>query len=101
MPTDFPAWTAAYYCFYKVRQQRNVATVHDLLRARLREKSGRHKLILPVFHGHLRLSDFFSFKSLWTDIAQYAVKPFAIVLSYVVADERVLDDMQTVVNISR
>lgn len=43
LPRDFPAWTAVYYYFYRWSHNGTWQRLHDLLRARLREKCGRHK----------------------------------------------------------
>lgn len=43
LPRDFPAWSAVYYYFYCWTHNGTWERLHNLLRARLREKSGRHK----------------------------------------------------------
>lgn len=43
LPREFPVWTAVYYYFYRWSQNGTWQRLHDLLRARLREKCGRHK----------------------------------------------------------
>ncbi|TRX01771.1 transposase [Candidatus Methylobacter oryzae] len=43
MPREFPKWTVVYYYFYTWSSDGTWERLHGLLRARLREKSGRHK----------------------------------------------------------
>lgn len=43
LPRDFPAWSAAYYYFRTWINQGTWERLHHALRARLREKVGRHK----------------------------------------------------------
>lgn len=43
LPREFPKWTAVYYYFYTWSSDGTWERLHGLLRARLREKSGRHK----------------------------------------------------------
>lgn len=43
LPREFPAWTAVYYYFYRWSRDGTWKRLHDLLRARLREKNHRHK----------------------------------------------------------
>src|SRR5574341_1312239 len=43
LPRDFPAWSAVYYYFYRWTHDGTWERLHHLLRARLREKGGRHK----------------------------------------------------------
>jgi putative transposase len=43
MPRDFPPWSAVYYYFRRWRRDGTWRRIHDTLRARLRQRSGRHK----------------------------------------------------------
>jgi putative transposase len=43
LPSDFPAWTAIYYYFYRWTLYGTWTYLHNLFRSRLREKHGRHK----------------------------------------------------------
>ncbi|WP_442499081.1 transposase [Methylobacter sp. sgz302048] len=43
LPREFPVWTAVYYYFSRWSCNGTWKRLHHLLRARLREKGGRHK----------------------------------------------------------
>jgi putative transposase len=43
LPRDFPPWSAVYYYFRCWRLDGTWIRIHDTLRARLRQRSGRHK----------------------------------------------------------
>ena len=43
LPRDFPPWNAVYYYVRRWRRDGTWARIHDTLRARLRQKLGRHK----------------------------------------------------------
>ncbi|WP_246585351.1 IS5 family transposase [Thiorhodospira sibirica] len=43
LPRDFPAWSAVYYDFNRWRRDGTWQRLHDRLRARLRQRHGRHK----------------------------------------------------------
>jgi putative transposase len=43
LPREFPPWSAVYYYFRRWSRDGTWARIHDVLRARLRERSGRHK----------------------------------------------------------
>ncbi len=42
LPREFPAWSAVYYYFYNWSRDGTWERLHDRLRARLRQKGGRH-----------------------------------------------------------
>ena len=43
MPKEYPKWQSVYYYFRKWRKNGVWKRIHDTLRARVREKAGRHK----------------------------------------------------------
>jgi putative transposase len=43
MPKEYPKWQSVYYYFQKWRKNGVWKRIHDTLRARVREKAGRHK----------------------------------------------------------
>jgi putative transposase len=43
LPRDFPHWSAVYYYFRRWRRDGTWLRIHDTLRARLRQRHGRHK----------------------------------------------------------
>ena len=43
LPKEYPKWQSVYYYFRQWRQNGLWERIHDTLRARVREKAGRHK----------------------------------------------------------
>lgn len=43
LPTQYPKWQSVYYYFRQWRDDSTWRRIHDTLRARLRQRSGRHK----------------------------------------------------------